>query len=197
MNILIGNLSLRFTVCILFCIIASTLSSQISSIRAEYDDDFGKWTIYRYASEQIDEEEISEEEIGELKIQRRAGRSIQEWQIYYDGTYGTIAPKWVNDPSIWEIQMGEDIFTIRQLWRNDITQWKITDNQHSYKLQTSFSNNMEEWSIKTETGDFFIYTEFEFDIRDWLMEDNLEDKISENFKIAISCFSIIQTLLAY
>lgn len=160
----------------LLCSTLTANAQYIMGIGTKWSDEFTEWAIY------TDDEEIE----GEITMRWQMQMDWTEWEYKIGDSSGSIRMKWKDNPNQWEISGAEELITARTLWNGDVTQWRITNNSQTITLQSRWSNNLYEWRLKNEKyGAFDVVMNWEGDPREWNVEDDLDEEISLDMKVAI------------
>jgi len=164
---------------LLFCFLTLPIWSEaqwLTGVQTYYSDDFREWMIY------TDEEDVP----GELTMRWRSRNDWSEWNYSIGDLSGTIRATFDDDPSQFEIRGNGVTITARRLFANDFREWRITDNETTLIFKTKWGNNTNEWTLRDEKkGTFEMETEWEADPRDWRIEDELDEEISLQMKVAM------------
>jgi len=148
----------------------------ITGMQTYYSDDFREWTIF------TDDEDIE----GEMTMRWKNQNDWSEWDYFIGDLTGTIRATFRNDPSQFEIRGNGNTVTARRLFANDFREWRITDNETTIIFKTKWGNNFNEWTTRdNKKGSFNLSTEWDNDPRNWVVEDELDEAVNLQMKVAM------------
>jgi len=175
---------------------AQTLDAVIS----RWDDEFTEWDIYTLEGDQEviednGEEVIAIESSGQLVMRWQADKNWREWDFTVDGLTGSARQMWKDDPTQWEIRLGNEVVTCRAAWRDDPSEWRITNNRKMLTWRAKHPRDFSEWRLRGDTyGKFVVHTTFINDPRDWTIIDELDDNIPFAMKMAMTFLAIYHSV---
>jgi hypothetical protein len=191
---------------ILLCCSTEAFAQKLNSISTRWNDSFVEWDIFTTvppdpdapeADETEDPEPPAEEKKGELK-QRwlNVKDDWSEWDYQLGDEQGVIKVKWKDNPGEWELRSYDrHIITMRSTFPRNFTEWRVTDNDISLNIKSKYTTQLDEWLVDDAThGKFYLYTLRAQDPRDWAIEDNLDAKVSQSFKIALMFIAIFNSV---
>lgn len=168
---------------------AGLRAQAFSGVSSRWSDSFVEWEIYIQPEGAREDEEPPEEEVyGELKLRwLNVREDWSEWDFELGGGRGTIKRRWKDDPSQWELRTYEgDVVTMRIAWPGDFTEWRVTDNSVTLNLKSRWTNQYDEWQVQDPNrGKFYMYTQRSQDPRDWVIEDGLDETVSDPMRLAL------------
>ncbi len=154
----------------------ATQAQYITGIGTKWSDEFIEWNIY------TEDDEIA----GEITMRWQMQLDWSEWDYTIGDESGSIKMKWKNNPNQWEVSGENELITMRTLFKDDPSEWRITNDSETITLKSRWRNNFNEWQLKHgKYGEFNIISQWEGDPREWIIEDDLDDEISANMKVAI------------
>ncbi|MCC6281952.1 MAG: hypothetical protein IT262_15215 [Saprospiraceae bacterium] len=176
-------------------LLCQNLPAQVlSGVSSRWSDSFVEWEIFIQPEIARGEEEPPpEEQYGELKLRWLNVRDDwSEWDFELGGGRGTIKQRWKEDPSQWELRTYEgDIVTMRTAWPGDFGEWRVTDNNVTLSLKSRWTNQFDEWLVQDASrGRFYLYTVRSQDPRDWVIEDELDETVSQPMRLALIFLTI-------
>jgi hypothetical protein len=150
----------------------------------KWDDNYKEWEIYTDSLQ------------GELTFRWKLNNGTEDWDYNFGDTLSGQIESWGGTRSEWELRSTDgEIITMKTIWTNDFTEWRITNNDQSLKLQQKWNNDKNEWYIKDKTlGSMTLKTSWNDDFRDWEVTDDLSDKLSMHFRLAIMFVVIINSM---
>jgi len=153
-------------------------------IASKWSDEFTEWEIF------TDDEDV----VGELTMRWQLQGDYSEWDYRIDEEIGSIKMKWKDDPSQWEIRGYDEIVTAKMLWTNDIREWRITNNDITLTLKTRYGNILDEWMVRGDDyGNFGIFSTWEGDPREWEINDELDEELSLEMRMALVFISVFHS----
>lgn len=153
----------------------------LTGMQTYYSDDFREWIIY------TDEEDLE----GDLNMRWKSQNNWSEWDYNIGESSGTIRATFRNDPSQFEIRGDGITVTARRLFANDFREWRITDNETTVIFKTKWGNNTNEWKVRDKkNGSFEMETEWEGDPRNWRIDDEMDEEVSLQMKVAMIFLAI-------
>jgi len=98
-----------------------TQAQTLDAVISRWDDEFTEWDIYTLEGDQAVYEEEGEEIIaiepsGQLVMRWQADQNWKEWDFTVDDMTGSARQLWKDDPTQWEVRLGNEVITCRAAW---------------------------------------------------------------------------------
>lgn len=176
-----------FTIVCLVWVAALHGQSIFRELYSTWDDRLDQWEV---VIEDLDgaDQIIRMEQIWPLN------NNWEEWRIDGQAIRGTIKTKWRGDFTRWEMRIGNQLFEINQKWRNDPNEWEVRSGDKRYKIETDYRNDANVWIARMQEGVFALFTSYRGDPRDWVVEDYVQESLTDEEKLAMVFISLFQSI---
>jgi len=154
---------------------------RLSSFNTYWDDSFKEWVIV------ADKGDLT----GIIEIKWKLRDDWTQWVVEIGDYNGQIKMKWDNDPGLWQMNINGKFIEMRTVWPRDYSEWKIKGDGIELRLKSKYRNILEEWSCDhKDLGYIDMFTSREGDLRDWIIEDELNEEVSFEMKLALTFIAV-------
>jgi len=169
------------SIVIVLASLANGFGQKIISAEPTWSDSFKEWTYYT-EGDSIE---------GSLSMVWKLNNDWSNWKLDMGEFYASAKLKYSDNPNFWEFKSGNEIVTAKTIWSGDFSEWRLSDGQHTIKLKSKYRDLPIIWYSEGENyGYMDIFLENEDDIRYWVIEDELNENISELYSFAMIFLSI-------
>jgi hypothetical protein len=153
------------------------------------DHSFSEWIL-------LNEDE---ESIGLLKRQWPNTDNWGEWSYEMEELNGRIKQKWADDPNIWELTSGQELYTARTTYPGVYSSWEIEGTgKKKATFFTPYPNTPIKWELKkSKLGSFQMEIRSEGDFRDWFVWESLSEGESPNFHMFLIFLAVYHSCPLY